>query len=156
MLLDQWPADEGSLRSLMPASLRLKHFYRHLILWVLQAWLAMFFIGAAFAKLSQPYDILAYLLTWPVQVDHGMVQLVGAIELALAIGLLTPLVSWRLFRTVVRVAAGLLVFETLVMAAYHLTADQLGLAALNAVLAVMAVAILIGRRPLTARVEMPA
>ena len=39
---------------LTPARSRLAASYRNLTLWTLQGWLAMFFIAAGYAKLSEP------------------------------------------------------------------------------------------------------
>ena len=141
------------LRSPVPASFRLIRFYRHVFLWVLQGWLAMFFIGAAAAKLSQPLEILSHLLEWPARLDAVLVQTVGWAELALAIMLLAPVVSWRLFRPVLLIGAAGLMAETLLMGAYHALHTHWSLAFTNLVLVVMAATVLIGRRASAERME---
>lgn len=147
MHLDQGSAGPGSQRFFMSASPRLQHLYRHLGLWVLQGWLAMFFIGAAIAKLSQPHDLLVHLMQWPELVAIDTVRLTGALEMTLALGVLTPLASWRLFGPVLLVCLAAMLLETLCMAGYHLFMGHLGLASVNVVLAVFAGAVVYGRRP---------
>jgi hypothetical protein len=146
MYFDLWPADEDPLRSLMPASARSARFYRHLLLWVLQGWLAMFYIGAAAAKLTQHRDILSSMLQWPARVDPGFVQLIGWTELGLAIGVLAPLASWPIFRPALLISAAGLFCEAIVMGGYHAIAGQGALAAVNGTLAALAAVVLIGRR----------
>lgn len=145
MSLNQWPAGESPSRSLMPARTPLIPYYRHLFLWVLQGWLAMFYVGASVAKLSQPPEILSHLLQWPALVDWGVVQLTGWVELAFAVGVLTPLASWSMFRPVLLVSAAGLLCDALAMGAYHAIVGDGGLAVVNGVLAALAVLVLIGR-----------
>lgn len=144
-----WPP----LRSPMPASVRLIRFYRHVFLWVLQGWLAMFYAGAAVAKLSQPLDTLSYLLEWPARVDPVLVQAVGWGELALAIAVLAPLASWRVFRPVLLIGATGLLVETLVMGVYHAIGTHWSLAVVNFALASAAATVLLGRRAAAERME---
>lgn len=133
-------------RSSMPVPDRTRQFHRHLGLWVIQSRLAMFFIAAAVAKLGQPQDLLVYLLDWPQLVDPAMVRYVGVAELALAVGLVLPLLSWRWFRPVLLTSAALLLGETLTMGAYHAIMGHPGLALVNLCLAAMAIAVIVGRR----------
>lgn len=153
MYLDQWPAGPVPPRSPMPASSRATQIYRHLGLWVLQGWLAMFFTAAAFAKLSQPHDLLTYMMQWPARVDPQMVRLVGVMELSLAAGLLAPVLSWRLFGPVLLACTVMLLAEALAMGAYHLLMGHWTLAAVNAALAGFAALVLIGRRTAPSRRE---
>jgi hypothetical protein len=64
-------------------------------LWTAQAWLAMFFAGAAYSKLTQSQEILGHLLGWSEGVDLPVLRALGMIELVLAFGVLAPLVAWR-------------------------------------------------------------
>lgn len=146
MFFDILSADEGPLRSPMPASTRLIRFYRHVFLWVLQGWLAMFYLGAAFAKLSQPHDLLVYLMGWPARIDPALVQTIGWVELVLAVGMIAPMVSWPRFRSLLLVSAAALFANAFLMGGYHAMAGHWMLAAVNGVLAVFAATILIGRR----------
>ncbi|MDY6922354.1 MAG: DoxX family protein [Pseudomonadota bacterium] len=146
MHLTQLTASAVPSRTLMSASERTKQFYRHLGLWVLQSWLAMFFIAAAVAKLGQPQDLLNILLDWPERVDPAVVRYVGVAELVLGAGLLAPVISWRWFRPVLLLSAAALLGETLMMGAYHAISGHPGLAVVNACLCSMTIAVLLGRR----------
>lgn len=66
---------------------------RHLALWTLQGWIAMFFLAACYAKLTEPVDILPLMLGWPEMADEVFVRGVGALEIGLAAGVLAPLLS---------------------------------------------------------------
>ena len=69
---------------LTPARSRLAASYRNLTLWTLQGWLAMFFIAAGYAKLSEPMTNLVELMKWPALVAENMVRGLGVAEIALA------------------------------------------------------------------------
>lgn len=146
MPLYQWSAALGSPRLSMSASPRLQYLYRHLGLWVLQGWLAMFFIGAAIAKLTQPHALLVHLMQWPELLGADAVRLVGAVEMSLAVGVLAPLVSWRRFGPILLACSAGMLLETLAMGAYHLIMGHFGLTLVNIVLAIFAAAVLFGRR----------
>ena len=83
-----------------PARARLDANARNLALWTLQGWLAMFFIAAGYAKLTEPMTNLINLMGWPAVAPENMVRGLGVVEIVLALGVLTPLISWRAFRPV--------------------------------------------------------
>ena len=119
---------------LTPARSRLAASYRNLTLWTLQGWLAMFFIAAGYAKLSEPMANLVDLMKWPALVAENMVRGLGVAEIALAVLLLAPLVSWKHGRPLlVTAAAGLLALEV-IMLAVHAAGLEAGLALTNLVL----------------------
>ena len=112
---------------LTPARSRLAASYRNLTLWTLQGWLAMFFIAAGYAKLSEPMTNLVELMKWPALVAENMVRGLGVAEIVLAVLILAPLVSWKHGRPLlVRAAGGLLALET-VMLALHAVGLEGGL-----------------------------
>ena len=122
---------------LTPARSRLAASYRNLTLWTLQGWLAMFFIAAGYAKLSEPMDTLIDLMRWPALVTENMVRGLGVAEIALAVLLLAPLVSWKHGRPLlVTAGAGLLALET-VMFGVHALGLEGGLAVTNLILIAM-------------------
>lgn len=122
-----------------PARARLNASYRNLTLWTLQGWLALFFVAAGYAKLTEPMDNLIQLMRWPDFVAPSLVRGLGVAEMVLALMVLAPLVSWKIGRCfLVAAAAGLLALET-VMLGVHLLGGQLGLATVN----VMLIAIII-------------
>ena len=123
-----------SSQVLTPARSRLAASYRNLTLWTLQGWLAMFFIAAGYAKLSEPMANLVELMRWPGLVAGNMVRGLGVAEIVLAVLILAPLVSWKHGRPLLVMAAGgLLALET-VMLALHAVGLEGGLALTNLVL----------------------
>lgn len=143
-----WGADP---RSNEAARQRVNRFYRHMALWTAQGWLAMFLAGSACAKLTEPVDLLIILLGWPESGDLAFVRTLGWIELAMAVGILAPLVSWRIGRPILLISSAAVVISTGAMAALHLMRMDLGFAGLNAVLAVLALAVFLRRRPTEVR-----
>lgn len=120
--------------------------YRNLALWTLQGWIAMFFIAAGYAKLTESMDNLVTLLTWPALVPASLVRGVGIVEIVLALGMLAPLISWKIGRPLVVVAAaGLAVLEA-VMLGVHALGGDIGLSVVNVILLGLTIPVLWGRR----------
>jgi hypothetical protein len=127
---------------LTPARSRLAASYRNLTLWTLQGWLAMFFIAAGYAKLTEPMANLLDLMRWPALVAENMVRGLGVAEITLALLILAPLVSWKHGRPLlVTAAAGLLAVEV-VMLGLHAAGLESGLALTNLVLIAMTAPVL--------------
>lgn len=122
---------------------RVRAIWVNAMLWTFQGWLAMFYAGASFAKLSAPPKHLAILLGWAEYVPQQLVMAVGVIEAALALGMLVPIAGWTIGRPVLTYSAlGLLVIQTLV-SLYHLINLDIGAVVLNLILIAMTVSILI-------------
>ena len=120
--------------------------YKNIALWTLQGWLAMFFIAAGYAKLTEPMTNLINLMGWPAVAPENMVRGLGVVEIVLAMGVLSPLISWRVGRPLLLTATvGLIVMEATMMTIHALSQD-FGLAAVNAVLLAITVPVLLGRR----------
>ena len=120
--------------------------YKNIALWTLQGWLAMFFIAAGYAKLTESMTNLVTLMGWPAVAPENLVRGLGVVEIVLALGVLTPLISWRAFRPVLLISSiGLVVLEA-VMLTIHALSQDIGLAAVNAVLLAITVPVLLGRR----------
>jgi len=147
MIFDFCPAGAAPRPTPMHPSVRLTRFYRHLFLWVIQGWLAMFYIGAAAAKLTEPLDALTHLLQWPATVDPALVRAIGWGEAVLASAVLSPLMSWRLFRPLLLTGTAVLLGEAVVMGVWHALERHWTLALVNVVLAALATTVLLGRRP---------
>jgi hypothetical protein len=116
-----------------------------------QIGLAMFFVGAGYAKLTETPDLLGYLIGWTTIVSPETVRRAGWFEIAVAGGMLAPLISWRL-RLVVRASALAICVQTALMAVFHgleaggeMSVLHLQLTIVNVLLLLMAGAILIGR-----------
>lgn len=117
-----------------PARSRLNASYRNLTLWTLQGWLAMFFVAAGYAKLTEPMVNLVELMRWPALVSENMVRGLGVAEIVLAVLILAPLASWKHGRPLlVTAAAGLLALQT-IMLGVHALGLEFSLAATNLVL----------------------
>lgn len=128
------------------AQARSRAAYRNIALWTLQGWIAMFFIAAGYAKLTEPMSNLIALMGWPAVAPVNMVRGLGVVELVLALGVLSPLVSWRVGRPLLLVSAlGLTVMEA-AMLSVHAVNHDLGLALVNLVLLALTVPVLLGRR----------
>lgn len=124
-------------------------FGRHTapILWVLHGWLAMFFLGAAYAKLTEPRDILILLLGWPETVRPSVVEAVGWIELAIASALATPLLwnaTWP--RRIALAATMVVMTNAAVMLVFYALRLDPGLALTNAALILIGGGIFHGHR----------
>lgn len=129
-------------QTLTPARSRLNASYRNLTLWTLQGWLVMFFIGAGYAKLSEPMTNLVELMRWPALVSENMVRGLGVAEIILAVLVLAPLVSWKHGRPLlVMAASGLLALEV-VMLGLHAAGQDVGPAITNLVLIAMTAPVL--------------
>ena len=59
-------------------------------LWVVQGLLAVAFLGAGGAKLTQPKEKLAKNMAWVEDFSQGTVRLIGALEVLGAVGLVLP------------------------------------------------------------------
>jgi hypothetical protein len=120
--------------------------YANIALWTLQGWIAMFFIAAGYAKLTEPMTNLINLMGWPAVAPENMVRGLGVVEIVLAMGVLSPLISWRIGRPLLITAAtGLIVLES-TMLVVHAMSQDVGLAAVNAILLAFTVPVLLGRR----------
>ena len=129
-------------QTLSPARARLNASYRNLTLWTLQGWIAMFFIAAGYAKLSEPMANLVELMKWPALAPEAMVRGLGVAEIVLAVLVLAPLVSWKHGRPLLVMAAtGLLALEV-VMLAVHATGMDVGPAVTNLILIAMTATVL--------------
>lgn len=129
-------------QTLTPARSRLNASYRNLTLWTLQGWIAMFFIAAGYAKLSEPMANLVDLMRWPALVSENMVRGLGIAEIILAVLVLAPLVSWKHGRPLLVMAASGLMALEVVMLAIHATGMDVGPAVTNLILIAMTATVL--------------
>jgi hypothetical protein len=129
-------------QALSPSRSRLNASYRNLTLWTLQGWLAMFFIAAGYAKLSEPMTNLVDLMRWPALVGENMVRGLGVAEIILAVLVLAPLVSWKHGRPLLVMAAGGLLALEAFMLVLHAAGMDVGPALTNLILIAMTVPVL--------------
>ncbi|MGZ9099995.1 MAG: DoxX family protein [Brevundimonas sp.] len=129
-------------QALTPARSRLHASYRNLTLWPRPGWIAMFFIAAGYAKLSEPMTNLIDLMRWPALAAPNLVRGLGVAEIILAVLVLAPLVSWKHGRPLlVMAASGLLALEV-VMLAIHAAGMDAGPAVTNLILIAMTATVL--------------
>ncbi|WP_292034590.1 MULTISPECIES: DoxX family protein [unclassified Brevundimonas] len=112
-------------------SARAKSDYLNLTLWTFQGWIAMFFIAAGYAKLTESMENLTVLMHWPAMASANFVRGLGVVEVVLAVMMLAPLVSWRFGRPLLLTASvGLLALQS-IMLILHATELNIGLALTN-------------------------
>jgi hypothetical protein len=116
--------------TLTPRS-RAKSDYLNLTLWTFQGWIAMFFIAAGYAKLTESIENLTVLMHWPAMASTSFVRGLGVVEIVLALMVLAPLISWRFGRPLLLTASvGLLALQS-IMLILHATELNIGLALTN-------------------------
>ena len=131
--------------TLTPRS-RAKSDYLNLTLWTFQGWIAMFFIAAGYAKLTESMENLTVLMHWPAMASVNFVRGLGVVEIVLALMVLSPLVSWRFGRPLLLTASvGLLALQT-IMLILHATELDVGLALTNLFLIAITAPVLWFRR----------
>ncbi len=131
--------------TLTPRS-RAKSDYLNLALWTFQGWIAMFFIAAGYAKLTESMENLTVLMHWPAMASVNFVRGLGVVEIVLALMVLSPLVSWRFGRPLLLTASvGLLALQT-IMLILHGMELNVGLALTNLFLIAITAPVLWFRR----------
>ncbi|MBB4798392.1 hypothetical protein HNP32_002136 [Brevundimonas bullata] len=110
---------------------RAKSDYLNLTLWTFQGWIAMFFVAAGYAKLTESMENLTVLMHWPAMASVSFVRGLGVVEIVLAVMMLAPLISWRFGRPLLLTASvGLLALQS-IMLILHATELDIGLALTN-------------------------
>ena len=131
--------------TLTPRS-RAKSDYLNLTLWTFQGWIAMFFIAAGYAKVTESMENLTVLMHWPAMASVNFVRGLGVVEIVLALMVLSPLVSWRFGRPLLLTASvGLLALQT-IMLILHGMELNVGLALTNLFLIAITAPVLWFRR----------
>lgn len=125
---------------------RAKSDYLNLTLWTFQGWIAMFFIAAGYAKLTESMENLTVLMHWPALASVSFVRGLGVVEIVLAVMMLAPLISWRFGRPLLLTASvGLLALQS-IMLILHAMEMNLGLAMTNLFLIAITAPVLWFRR----------
>jgi hypothetical protein len=120
--------------------------YANIALWTLQGWIAMFFIAAGYAKLTESMENLTVLMHWPAMASVNFVRGLGVVEIVLALMVLAPLVSWRFGRPLLLTASvGLLALQS-IMLILHGMELNVGLALTNRFLIAITAPVLWFRR----------
>ena len=117
------------------------------ILWILHGWMAMFFLAAAYAKLSEPIALLSILMDWPAATTPQVVRAVGWIELGLALLQLAPFLSAApVARALALASTAVLATNAVAMAMLYIVRPDPGLVATNIALIVLSAGILFAYR----------
>lgn len=125
---------------------RAKSDYLNLTLWTFQGWIAMFFVAAGYAKLTESMENLTVLMHWPAMASVSFVRGLGVVEIVLAVMMLAPLISWRFGRPLLLTASvGLLALQS-IMLILHAMELNLGLALTNLFLIAITAPVLWFRR----------
>jgi hypothetical protein len=125
---------------------RAKSDYLNLTLWTFQGWIAMFFIAAGYAKLTESMENLTVLMHWPAMASVNFVRGLGVVEIVLALMVLAPLASWRFGRPLLLTASvGLLALQS-IMLILHGMELNVGLALTNLFLIAITAPVLWFRR----------
>lgn len=116
----------------------------NIILWILQALAAGFFLLAGSMKLVRPIDELAKRFEWISNVPPWFVRFIGACELAGAVGLIVPAVTSILPKVTLVAAAGLAALMACAVV-FHVARRELPASIRALVILVVALVITTGR-----------
>jgi len=114
-------------------------------LWILQALLAVFFAAVGLFKLLRPIDVLADKLgDWVHDFPPPVIRLIGALEVAGAVGLIAP-AALDIYPALTALAAAGLVLTMIGAILTHLRHREFQSVATNVVLALLAAVVAWGR-----------
>jgi hypothetical protein len=134
------------ITSSLTAPSKARLHYLNMTLWTFQGLLAMFFIAAGYAKLTESMDNLTVLMQWPAMARPGFVRALGMVELVMALMVLTPLLSWRVGRPVLLLATACLMALEIIMLMLHMIDMNLSLALINLALLALTIPVFWYRR----------
>lgn len=116
----------------------------HIALWIVQVLLALAFVMAGGMKLATPTEVLAQNMSWASVFPEGTRFLIGAAEVAGALGLVLPSALRIQPKLTVAAAAGLCTVMFFA-ATYHLSQGEMGSLPPNFVLGGLSAFVLWGR-----------
>ena len=116
----------------------------NVVLWIVAGVLASLFLGGGLTKLGRPKEKLAATMAWVEDFTPGMVKLIGSLEVAAAVGLILPAVT-GIAPVIVPLAAVGLVALMIGAAVTHARRKETPMIGVNAVLAVLAAFVAVGR-----------
>jgi len=125
---------------------RRRPIWKRAALWTLQGWLAMFYVAAGFAKLTEPQSNLDLLIPWSAFTNRSLVSVAGWLEIIWSAGMLSPLFSSKIFGPVMRVSAMAIFVWAVCFALIHAYLSQVGLVAVNVILAGLSGAVILMSR----------
>ena len=113
-------------------------------LWIVQALLALAFLGAGFMKLATPVDQLAQSMVWVNDVPVWLVKFIGLAEVAGGLGLILPALT-RIQPQLTPLAGAGLALDMIFAAIFHLSRGEFGFIVPNLVLLALAAFVAYGR-----------
>lgn len=116
----------------------------HVGLWVTQGLLAFAFLGAGSMKLTQPVEALATQMSWVNHVPAAAVPLIGAAEVAGALGLILPS-ALRIAPKLTPLAAALLTVTMISAGALHVAIGEAAMLAAPVILGALSAFVAWGR-----------
>jgi hypothetical protein len=115
------------------------------VLWVVQIALAAFFAYAGYIKLAKPIAEIAKIFPWPAEVPAWSVRLLGAVDIAGAIGLLVPQLAGVLPWLTLLAALGLVALQVAAIIFHAIRGETRETVAMNLALVVGSAFVLWGR-----------
>ena len=116
----------------------------HIALWVVQALLALVFLGSGGMKLSTPHDVLVTKMRWAADAPAILPALIGGAEVLGALGLLLPAAT-RVLPVLTPVAAACLALVMALAGGTHLFYGELPVIGVNVVFGGLAAFVAWGR-----------
>jgi uncharacterized membrane protein YphA (DoxX/SURF4 family) len=116
----------------------------NVVLWIIAAVLAIAFVGAGVAKLTQPKEKLHERMAWVEDFSPGTIKMIGALEILAAIGLILP-AALDIVPVLVPLAATGLVAIMVGAALTHARRKEYPMIAVNSVLLILAAIVAWGR-----------
>jgi uncharacterized membrane protein YphA (DoxX/SURF4 family) len=117
----------------------------NIVLWIIQALLALAFLAAGTLKLTQPIPTLQKRMTWAgTAVPAGLVRFIGLAEVLGAIGLILPAATGIASALTVAATVGIALVMVLAIG-FHFSRREYPQLGPNFVLLLLALVILIGR-----------
>jgi uncharacterized membrane protein YphA (DoxX/SURF4 family) len=116
----------------------------NIVLWIVQAVLAVLFAIAGVTKATQPTDKLIERLPWVADFSPATVRFIGVVELAAALGLILPAAT-GVAPVLTPLAATGLVITMILAALTHARRKEPSAIAFNAVLLLLAAVVAWGR-----------
>jgi uncharacterized membrane protein YphA (DoxX/SURF4 family) len=116
----------------------------NVVLWIIAAVLALAFLGAGVAKLTQPKEKLHQQMAWVEDFSPGTIKMIGALEILAAIGLIVP-AALDIVPILVPLAATGLIAIMVGAALTHARRKEYPMIAVNSVLLILAAIVAWGR-----------
>lgn len=116
----------------------------NVVLWIVQALLAVMYLMAGGMKTFRPLNALSTSMAWVRSAPAGFVRFVGIAELLGAVGLILPMVTNIAPWLTVAAAAGLVIVQ-IGAGVLHMSRGETRQLPANVVLLVLALLVLVGR-----------